>query len=576
MKIYNDEIAQQFNKLADLLEIEGANPFRIRAYRNAARVISASSENMADLVAKGADLTELPYIGGDLAQKITQIVQTGELPALKEVERKTPAVLSQLMELEGLGPKRVKMLYDQLKIKNIADLKQAIAENKLASLPRFGEKIAQKIKQSLQYSSEFMQRFKLAEAMPIAERLLTYLKKIKDVQQIEIAGSYRRRKETVGDLDILITAKQATAVIKQFVNYDEVVNILAQGPTKSSVRLRSGMQVDLRVVPEISYGAALFYFTGSKAHNIAIRKLALADGLKINEYGIYKKEKRVASKTEQDIYHKMGMAYIEPEMREDRGEIAAAQTGKLPKLIQLKDLRGDLHCHTNATDGANTLEEMANAAAILGHDYIAITDHSQHLRVANGLNKAELFKQIKAIDKLNQKLSKTSKIVILKSMEIDILEDGSLDLSDDILKELDLRVCSVHSNFELSLKKQTDRIIRAMDNPLFNILAHPTGRLIGQREAYAIDLEKVMQAANERGCFLEINSQPSRLDLSDIACKTAKEMGIKFAISSDAHSTQQLSYLQFGVYQARRGWLEASDVINTLPLNKLMKLLNRS
>ncbi len=572
MKIYNADIAKQFNKLADLLEIEGQNPFRIRAYRNAARIISGLSENLYDLVAQKKDLTELPYIGKDLAEKIKQIVETGELPALKEVEKQTPAILSQMMDLEGLGPKRVKLLYDKLHIKNFNDLKKAIEQNKLLTIPGFGEKIIQKINQSIQYSGEYAHRFYLIEAIPIAEQFLKYLQKIKNIKQVEIAGSYRRKKDTVGDLDILITAKSGVDIIKHFVDYDEVKDILAQGTTRASVRLNSGMQVDLRVVPEISYGAALLYFTGSKAHNIVLRKMAIQQGLKINEYGLFKGEKRVAGKTEQEMYKKIGLTYIEPELREDRGEIEASRQNNLPQLIKLENIKGDLHSHTLATDGADTLEAMAQAAARMGHKYLAITDHTQHLTVAKGLNKKQLFNQIKAIDKLNEKLKN---IVILKSSEVDILEDGSLDLPDDILKELDLTVCSVHSHFELSQIKQTQRIIRAMDNRYFNILAHPTGRLIGTRDTYDVDLEKIMRAAKERNCFLEINAQPSRLDLNEIACKMAKDMQLKLAISTDSHSTQQLNNMQFGIYQARRGWLSSEDIINTRSLSELKKLLKR-
>lgn len=572
MAIYNIDIAKQFNKLADLLEIENANPFRVRAYRNAARIIAGLSENLCDLVAQDEDLTELPYIGKDLAEKIKQIVQTGELAALKEAEKHTPAILSRLMELEGLGPKRVKLLYDTLHIKNINDLQQAIAKNKLSELRGFGEKMIQKIKQSIEFSNQHSHRFLLIDAIPIAERLFNYLKKIKGTKQLDIAGSYRRKKETVGDLDIVITAKSATNIITQFVKYDEIKEIISQGTTRSSIRLQSGMQVDLRVVADISYGAALFYFTGSKAHNIAIRKIAMQQGLKINEYGIFKGNKRIAGKTEQEIYKKVGLNYIEPELREDRGEIKTAKTGKLPTLIAIEDIKGDLHCHTKATDGADTLEMMVKAAMKKGYQYIAITDHSQHLSIAKGFTKKDLLKQIKEIDKLN---SKIKNFTILKAIEVDILENGSLDLPDDILKELDLTVCSIHSHFDLSQNKQTQRIIRAMDNPYFNILAHPTGRLVGQREAYNINLEEIMFAAKERGCFLEINAQPNRLDLNDDACKKAKDMQLKLVISTDTHNTQQFDLMKFGIYQARRGWLSAEDVINTLPLDKLKMLLKR-
>jgi len=387
-----------------------------------------------------------------------------------------------------------------------------------------------------------------------------------------VAGSYRRRKETVGDLDILITAKKGASVMDRFTDYDEVEEIVSKGKTRSTVRLRSGLSVDLRVVPQVSYGAALHYFTGSKAHNIAIRKIGVKKGYKVNEYGVFKNEKRIAGKTETEIYKKMGLHYVEPELREQRGEIEAARKNKLPNLIRVQDIRGDLHSHTKATDGHHTLKQMAQAAQKKGYDYLAITEHSQHLTVAKGLNKKRLLEHIKAIDKLNEK---SDGIVLLKSIEVDILEDGKLDLPDSVLKELDLVVGSVHYKFDLSRKKQTQRVQRAMDNPYFNILGHPTGRLINQRDAYDIDVEALIKTAKDQGCFMELNAQPDRLDLTDDACKLAKDMGVKVAISTDAHSTANLDFMYCGVDQARRGWLEKDDVINTRSLTALKKLLNR-
>lgn len=572
MKIYNDEIAKLFNRLADLLEIENANPFRIRAYRNAAQTISNYPRNIADLVEEKSDLTELPYIGGDLAEKIKIIVKTGKFPALLDVEKRIPSVLSQLMDIEGLGPKRVQVLYKKLNIQSIAELKNAIASGKLCTLKGFGKKLEQKIKEGMEHVKEYQLRYKLIDAMAIAEPLVGYLKKITGVKYVEVSGSYRRRRETVGDLDIIVIAKKNAEVIKRFVKYDEVSEIISQGTTRSTIRLRRGIQVDLRVMPAVSYGSALLYFTGSKSHNIALRTMALKQKLKINEYGLFRNNKRIAGKNEAEIYKAIGLPYIEPELRENRGEIEIALKNKLPKLITLADICGDLHCHTNATDGTANLETMVKAAVKKGYEYIAITDHSKHLTVAKGLDEKKLLTQIKAIDKLNAKLNN---IVILKSIELDILEDGTLDLSNNILKELDLRVCSIHSQFHLSQKKQTDRIIRAMDNPYFNILAHPTGRLIGKREPYNINMEKVMLAAKERNCFLEVNSQPERLDLNDIYCKMAKEMGLKLVISTDAHSVTNFDYMQFGIYQARRGWLEASDIVNSRSLSELRRLLVR-
>jgi DNA polymerase (family X) len=575
MIIHNTEIVTIFNKLADLLEIEGANPFRVRAYRNAANSIQALPKNVTELLAGGKDLREIPGIGDAIAQKIETIIETGELPALKEIESRTPEVLSELMRIEGLGPKRVKTLYTKLKIKSFDALKIALAEGKVHELPRFGEKIEKKISEGLRHLEDYTKRVKLVDAMTVARSLTDYLQETKDVKKIAIAGSFRRHKETIGDLDILVAAKSGKnlkAISTQFINHEEVREIISKGITRSTVRLRSGLQVDLRVVPQVSFGAALLYFTGSKPHNIAIRKIAVAKKLKINEYGVFKGKKRIAGKTEQEVYHQIGLPYIEPELRENQGEIEAAQKGTLPKLINLTEIRGDLHCHTVSTDGVDTIERIAQAAEERGYDYIAITDHSKHLSVAHGLDEKSLLRQIKKIDRLNEKMRH---ITILKSIEVDILENGVLDLSNEILKELDFTVCSVHYKFDLPIEIQTERIIHAMDNPYFNIFAHPTGRLINKRKPYLIDLERIMAAAKVRGCFLEIDAQPERLDLNDIFCRMAKEMQLKVAISSDAHSMHQLDYMQFGVYQARRGWLSAGDVINTRKLSELKRLLKR-
>lgn len=572
MPIHNSEIAKLFNRLADLLEIEGDNPFRVRAYRAAAQVIEGLSKNVSDMLAEGFDLTELPHIGKDLAEKIKVIVKTGSLPALKKVEKQTPAILSDLLKIEGLGPKRVQRLYKELRIRSITDLKRAISNGKLRELHGFGAKVEEKIKAGILHVAAYSQRFKFADALPIVESLLSYLKKIKTVSVVEISGSYRRKKETVGDLDVLVIARDNAAVIEQFMQFPEIAQMQSEGTTRASARLHSGMQVDLRVMAAQSYGAAQMYFTGSKEHNLALRRMAIKKKLKINEYGIYKGKKLIAGKTEKEMYAAIDLPYIEPELREDRGEIAAAQKGQLPNLINLQDIRGDLHCHTNATDGANTLEAMAEAAVQRGYEYIAITDHSKRLTVAHGLDKKAVQRQIAAIDRLNAKLKN---IVILKSIELDILEDGTLDLPDDILKELDLTVCSIHSKFDLPEKKQTERIIRAMDNRYFNIFSHPTGRLIGKREPYVVNIETVIRAAKERYCILELNAQPERLDLNDINCKLAKDAQVKIAISTDAHSIHHFDYMQFGINQARRGWLTADDVLNTRNLTQLRKLMKR-
>lgn len=573
MPVHNSEIAELFEKLADLLEVEGANPFRVRAYREAARTVRGSPRSMSDLLKQGHDLSELPSIGKDLAAKIRTIVDTGKLPALEKVESRTPAALSDLMQIEGLGPKRVKALYESLKIKSLDDLRRAARSGGIHNLKGFGKKTEQMILEHLEHFSGEEARTKLIVAEDIAEPLVQYLSKGKGVKEVVVAGSYRRRKETVGDLDILVTARTDSPIMDLFADYDEVVEVVSKGKTRSTVRFRCGIQVDLRVVPQASYGAALHYFTGSKAHNIAVRKLGANNGYKINEYGVFKGDKRVAGKTEGEVYKKAGLRFIPPELRENRGEMESAANNRLPRLITLQDIRGDLHCHTNATDGHATLKQMAEAAAQRGYEYMSINDHSKHVTVAHGLDKRRLLAQIKAIDKLNEKLDD---IVVLKSVEVDILEDGSLDLPDGVLKELDFTVCAVHYGFNLPRNKQTQRILRAMDNVHFNILAHPTGRLINRREPYEIDLEKIMQAARKNGCFLELNAHPDRLDLTDEACKMAKEMRLKVALSTDAHSVDDLDLMRFGINQARRGWLERDDVINCQPLRIVRRLLKRA
>jgi DNA polymerase (family 10) len=572
MKAYNEQVVKLFNQYADLLEIAGENPFRIRAYREAARSISNLSKNIADLIDQEFDLKKLPHIGEDLSQKIITIIKTGEFPALKKIQKHYPLALCELMKIEGLGARRVRILYDELHIESFDDLKKAIQAEKLKNLKGFGKNLEEKIKTSLEHKDKYALRVILIYAMNMAKPLIAYLKKLPGILEIEVAGSYRRRKETVGDLDILIISNKKIDLKKDIVAYPKVQEVLASGETKTTVRLQSGIHVDLRVIPPESKGAALLYFTGSLSHNLKLRQMAQERGLKINEYGLFKKSKPIAQKTELEMYRAMGLDYVEPELREDHGEIAAAENHQLPKLISFEDIQGDLHSHTKASDGINTLEEMANAAISLGYKYLAITEHSKRLTIANGLDEKRLLKHIDAIDELNTKFKN---FTLLKSIEVDILEDGTLDLPDNVLKRLDLTVCSIHSHFNLSSEKQTERIIRAMHNSHFKIFGHPTGRLINKRKAYQFNLEKVMETAKEQECFLEMNAQPARLDLNEIHCKMAKEMGIKLAISSDAHSTSQLNFLRFGIYQARRGWLEKKDVINTLSLPHLKKILKK-
>lgn len=573
MPIHNADIAAHFEEIADLLEIQGENPFRIRAYRNAARTVGDLGTELTAWVAQGEDLTRLPGIGKDLAAKIVEIIQTGTTAKLKELHKAVPASVTEMLKLPALGPKRVKVLMEELGIRNLKQLQRAAQSGKIRQLPGFGEKTEQHILQALQAHLGEGGRIKLAVASQYAEALLAYLKQTRGVEEAVAAGSYRRAKETVGDLDILVTATTESPVMERFVGYDEVKKVLSQGSTRATVILRSGLQVDLRVVPTESFGAALQYFTGSKTHNIAVRRLGQQRGLKINEYGVFKGDKRIGGETEESVYGAVELPYIAPELRENRGEIEAAQENRLPKLIELKDLKGDLHSHSKATDGHNTLEEMAQAAKKLGLKYLAITEHSQHLTVAKGFDPERLERQMAEIDRLNAELKG---ITLLKGIEVDILEDGSLDLPDALLARLDLVVGAVHSKFNLPRKKQTERILRAMDAPHFTILAHPSGRLIGEREAYDVDMERIIRAARQRGCFLELNAHPERLDLSDVYCNMAKSEGVLISIASDAHSVLDFANLRFAIGQARRGWLEAQEVLNTRPLAKLQPLLRQT
>ncbi len=572
MTIHNPEIAKLFDRYAVLLEIQGANPFRIRAYRNAARTIENLPRDIPAMLAEGADLAELPGIGEDLAHKIANIVATEQFAELEKLKHRMPIALADLTEVPGIGPHRVKTLYRLLKIKSLKDLAAAARKGRLKELPGFGPRIEANILKNVEQQLTEHHRYKLSDAQHIAESLVAYLKAIPGVDKAQVAGSYRRRKETVGDLDILVTCARSATVIEKFVSYSEVKEVLAKGSTRASVKLRSGIQIDLRVVPERSYGAALVYFTGSKAHNIAIRALGLKRHLKFNEYGVFRGKRWIAGRSEKDVYAQVGLPYIEPELRENQGELEAAKLGQLPELIRMEDIKGDLHVHTDASDGEATLEEMVKAAKELGYRYIAITDHSKHIGITHGLDTRRLAAQMRAIDRLNGKLRG---IEILKSAEVDIMADGSLALPDGILEDLDLVVAAVHSKFDLDAQAQTDRMIRAIDNPHVNIIAHPFGRLLEERAPCQLDIQRLMKAALERGCHLEVNGQPARLDLSDVHCRMAKQLGLKLAISTDAHTPETLGYMRYGVDQARRGWLEPSDVLNTRDLSDLRRLLKR-
>ena len=567
MPTHNADIAAVFEEIADLLEIQGANPFRIRAYRNAARTVGELSRDVPPLVAQGA---HLPGIGADLAAKIAEIAATGHCGLLDRLQQELPPAVTELLKIPGLGPRRVKALYHDLDVQTVEQLRRAAADGRIRALPGFGAKTERNILEAATAHAEKKRRFSLGVAAQDAEALRAYLAAAPGVTQVTVAGSFRRMRETVGDLDLLVETKSPAAAMQRFTAYDEVAEVLAAGSARASVRLRSGLQVDLRIIAKRSYGAALQYFTGSRAHNIAIRRIAQKRGLKINEYGVFRGDERIAGETEESVYRAVGMAWIPPELREDRGEIELARTGELPRLVELGDLRGDLHVHTRATDGHNTLREMADAAKAAGMEYLAITEHSKRLTVAHGLDADRLARQCEEIDGLNAELRG---ITLLKGIEVDILEDGSLDLPDAVLRRLDIVVGAVHSKFDLSRARQTERILRAMEHPCFTILAHPTGRLIDERAPYDVDMARVIGAAARRGCFLELNAHPERLDLLDTHCQMAKQAGVLVSIASDAHSTLDFLNLRFGVGQARRGWLEKRDVLNARPLAEVRALI---
>jgi DNA polymerase (family X) len=573
MPVHNADIANIFEEIADILEIEGANTFRIRAYRNAARLVQVLGRELRTIIDKGEDLTRLPGIGKDLAGKIEEIIETGQCRTLEKLRKSLPAGLTDLLQIPGIGPKRVHALYHELDIHTPEQLLRAAKDGRLQTLHGFGDKTSQMIIKNIEGHIKQKHRIKLATAAQYAEAYAAYLSKEQNIDEVIIAGSYRRCRETVGDIDILVCAQNSKPVVEAFVAYDEVDKILVRGSQRSTVILKNGLQVDLRVVPNKSFGAALHYFTGSKAHNIEIRRRAQQRGLKVNEYGVFKNDKQIAGKTEASVYKTVGLPWIPPELRENQGEIEAAEKGRLPHLIELSDLRGDLHAHSKATDGHQSIEAMANAAKKRGLTYLAITEHSKHLTVAHGLTAERLLKQIDEIDELNEKIEG---ITLLKGIEVDILEDGTLDLPDSILAKLDLVIGAVHSKFNLSRDMQTQRIIRAMQHPYFSILAHPTGRLLEKRDAYDVDMNLVIREAGKRGCYLELNAHPERLDLYDIHCQMAKAAGILISIDSDAHDINDFDNLKYGIGQARRGWLEKSDVLNTRSLKQVRNLLSKT
>ncbi len=569
----NSEIAAVFEQVADLLEFQGANPFRVRAYRNGARAIRDLSEAAADLVAStDRDLTAIPGIGKDLAEKVVTLVQTGTLPLLDELLAQIPEGILAILRVPGLGPKRTATLYRELGIATLEQLREACENHRVAALKGFGAKTEAAILRGLELAAQADLRVYWAEADEVARALREHLGGLRAIRQLEFAGSYRRGKDTVGDLDILVVAEDSHTVMEHFAEYSGVAEVLARGDTKMSVRLQSKLQVDLRVVAEESFGAALQYFTGSKAHNVVLRGMAKARGLKVNEYGVFRGEDRVAGRSEEEVYGAVDLPWIPPELREARSEFDWAAAGQLPKLIELGDIRGDLHTHSTWSDGLATIEEMAAAARQRGYQYLAITDHSKRATIANGLSADQLLRQWEEIDQWN---AKHRGLKLLKGVEVDILEAGGLDLPDDVLAQADWVVASVHFGQNQSRERITARVIDALANPYVCAIAHPTGRLINRRNAYEIDLDAVLKAARGHGKCMELNAHPSRLDLDDVACAAAKHHGVPIVISTDAHNINGLDAMRFGVLQARRGGLSKDDVANTRPWTQIVKLLGK-
>jgi len=575
----NKEIAQIFYEIADYLEMEGVK-FKPYAYQKAAITLETLKEDIKEIYEKGGieALCAIPGVGKSIAEKIKEYLTTGKIQYYQELKDKTPVNLKELTQIEGLGPKRVKILYEKLKIRNLKDLEKAVKEHKIRGLFGFDEKTEKNILEGIEFLKASKGRFLLGEILPIVKEIHENLKSLKEVEIINPAGSVRRRKETIGDVDFLVISKNPEKVMDFFVSLPGIVKVWGKGKTKSSVRMKEGFDIDLRVVPKESYGAALQYFTGSKEHNIALRKIAISKGLKLSEYGLFKGKKIVAGKTEKEIYESLGMEWIPPELRENRGEIKAAIKGELPKLIDYKEIKGDLHCHVRwrgKDGGANSIEEMAQRALKMGYQFIGIASHTKFLKIEHGLDEKDLIERNKDIDRLNEKFRKKGiNFRILKGCEANILNDGSIDISDSVLEKLDFVIAGIHSNFKMEKEKMTERIIRAMKNPNVDIISHPTGRILRKRDEYQIDLGEILKVAKETKTVLEINSFPERLDLNDTNIKRAKEIGVKMVINTDSHHKDQLRFIEYGVSQARRGWAEKKDIINCWELEEMLNFLN--
>lgn len=570
----NTELAQIFREIALYLEME-EEPFKPRAYEKVAFALEALEEPVGEIYKRGGlkGLREIPGVGQAIAEKIEEIIQTGRLRYYEELKEKVPVDVRGLTAIEGVGPKSVKVLYEKLGVKDVSGLEQAARAGRIRGLPHFGEKMEQKILKGIEFLKQGSGRFPLGTVLPLIMEIEGRLSDLPEVGEVVVAGSTRRRKETIGDADILAISRKPDKVMDFFVAMPEVVHVHGQGKTKTMVKLKNGMDVDLRVVRKESFGAALNYFTGSKDHNVALRRIAQEKGLKLNEYGLFRGSKRIAGETEEEIYKALGLSFIPPELRENQGEIEAAKKGTIPDLVGYRDLRGDLQTQTTWTDGANSIEEMVEEAKRLGLEYIAITDHTKGLAMTGGSDEKKLLKQMAAIDKINRSLKG---ITVLKGAEVNINKDGTLDIEDEVLSRLDVVGIAVHSHFNLPRQEMTERIVRAMRNPHADILFHPTGRVIQKREPYDVDMDVIIKSAKETGTALEIDAYPDRLDLKDEHIRKAVEAGVRLVIDSDAHSVNHIRYLEFGVAQARRGWAEKKDVINTKPLKEFLSCLKQA
>jgi len=570
----NREIAKIFNEIAEYLEMDGVR-FKPHAYQKAAITLENLKDSIEDIYRQGGlkALKAIPGIGESIALKIEEYLKTGKIAYYEEFRRKLPINLDELIAVEGMGPKKAKILYDKLGITNLAELEAAARAHQIAPLKGFGAKTEANILEGIEFLKKSTGRFLLGEVWPLAEQLLATLRALPEVDRADVAGSFRRKKETIGDLDFLAVSSQPDKVMAFFIAQPDVVKVHAHGPTKSSVRLRQGLDADLRVIPAESYGAALQYFSGSKEHNIALRQIAIDQGYKLNEYGLFDQhDQAVAGRTEEEIYQTLGLAWIPPELREDRGELAAAREGRLPKLIDYSDIRGDLHVHSNWNGGAQSIAELAQAAMALGYDYVGIADHTKFLRIEHGLDEEQLLARNREIDDLNAQLAKKGKhFRILKGCEANILNDGSIDIADEVLAQLDYVIAGIHSAFRMPREEMLSRLQTAMANPHVDIISHPTGRILKRREEYEVAMGDLLRLAHETGTILEINAYPERLDLGDVNIRAAKQAGVRMVINTDAHHVDQLRYLPLGIAQARRGWAEKEDIINVWPVARLLQ-----